>query len=382
MKEKYLWLVGICGLLAACSSSTGSLPAESVRLNQLGYYPAQEKVAVTDSGKIEQFTVGDAAPGQEVLKGQPKSTAVSEWSGKTRTTLDFSEIETPGKYILQVNGASVPFEVKDRVLAPLADAALKAFYYQRTGMPIEEAYAGKWNRPAGHPDDRVMVHPNAASATRPAGTIISSPKGWYDAGDYNKYIVNSAYSIGLMQSVYKLFPDYFAAQSVNIPESNNSTPDLLDEMYYNLDWMFTMQDPADGGVYHKLTTPSFEGFIKPTDCKQQRYVVRKSVTAALDYAAAMAQAARLFALYEKDYPGFSKRALASAEKAYLWAKKNPEAYYDQDKLGKEFEPPVSTGSYGDNNADDEFFWAATKPDTLPQPGVWKAAGAFCTASAR
>ena len=172
MKGKYLWLVGICGLLAACSSSTGSLPAESVRLNQLGYYPAQEKVAVTDSGKIEQFTVVDAATGKEVLKGQPKSTAVSEWSGKTRTTLDFSEIETPGKYILQVNGASVPFEVKDRVLAPLADAALKAFYYQRTGMPIEEAYAGKWNRPAGHPDDRVMVHPNAASATRPAGTCL------------------------------------------------------------------------------------------------------------------------------------------------------------------------------------------------------------------
>jgi endoglucanase len=360
MKGKYVWLVGVCGLLAACGSSTGSLPAESVRLNQLGYYPAQEKVAVTDSGKIEQFTVVDAATGKEVLKGQPKSTAVSEWSGKTRTTLEFSEIVTPGKYILEVNGASVPFEVKDRVLAPLADAALKAFYYQRTGIPIEEAYAGKWNRPAGHPDDRVMVHPNAASATRPAGTILSSPKGWYDAGDYNKYIVNSAYSIGLMQSVYKLFPDYFVAQSVNIPESNNSTPDLLDEMYYNLDWMFTMQDPADGGVYHKLTTPSFEGFIKPTDCKQQRYVVRKSVTAALDYAAAMTQAARLFAPYEKDYPGFSKRALASAEKAYLWAKKNPKAYYDQDKLSKEFEPPVSTGSYGDNNADDEFFWAATE----------------------
>lgn len=360
MKGKYVWLMGICSMFAACSSSTGSLPAESVRLNQLGYYPAQEKVAVTDSGKIERFTVVDATTGKEVLKGKPKSSAVSEWSGKTRTTLDFSEITAPGKYILQVNGASVPFEIKDRVLAPLADAALKAFYYQRTGMPIEEQYAGKWNRPAGHPDDRVMVHPNAASPTRPAGTIISSPKGWYDAGDYNKYIVNSAYSIGLMQSVYQLFPDYFANQSVNIPESNNNTPDLLDEMHYNLDWMFTMQDPADGGIYHKLTTPSFEGFIKPTDCKQQRYVVRKSVTAALDYAAAMAQASRLFAPYEKDYPGFAKRALATAEKAYLWAKKNPDAYYNQDKLSKEFQPAVSTGAYGDNNADDEFFWAATE----------------------
>lgn len=360
MNQKHLWLVGICSIFAACSTSTGKLPAESIRVNQLGYYPLQEKVAVVDSALVEQFTIADAASGKEVLKGKGKSTAVSEWSGKTRTTLDFSEIVTPGKYLLEVNGTSVPFEVKDKVLAPLADAALKAFYYQRTGMPIEEQYAGKWNRPAGHPDNKVMVHPNAASPQRPAGTIISSPKGWYDAGDYNKYIVNSAYSIGLMQSIYELFPDYFARQSVNIPESANTTPDLLDEMYYNLDWMLTMQDPSDGGVYHKLTTPSFEGFIKPADCKQQRYVVKKSVTATLDFAAAMAQASRLFAPYEEDYPGFSKRAIAAAEKAYLWAKKNPEAYYEQDKLNKEYQPAVTTGAYGDNKADDEFFWAATE----------------------
>lgn len=360
MNQKHLWLVGICSIFAACSTSTGNLPAESIKVNQLGYYPSQEKVAVVDSVVVEQFTIADAASGKEILKGKAKSSAVSEWSGKTRTTLDFSEIVTPGKYLLEVNGTSVPFEVKDKVLAPLADAALKAFYYQRTGMPIEEQYAGKWNRPAGHPDTNVMIHPNAVSPQRPAGTIISSPKGWYDAGDYNKYIVNSAYSIGLMQSIYELFPDYFARQSVNIPESANTTPDLLDEMYYNLDWMLTMQDPSDGGVYHKLTTPSFEGFIKPIDCKQQRYVVKKSVTATLDFAAAMAQASRLFAPYEKDYPGFSKRAIAAAEKAYLWAKKNPEAYYEQDKLNKEYQPAVTTGAYGDNKADDEFFWAATE----------------------
>lgn len=360
MNQKHLWLVGICSIFAACSTSTGKLPAESIKVNQLGYYPSQEKVAVVDSIVVEQFTIADAASGKEILKGKAKSSAVSEWSGKTRTTLDFSEIVTPGKYLLEVNGTSVPFEVKDKVLAPLADAALKAFYYQRTGMPIEEQYAGKWNRPAGHPDTNVMIHPNAVSPQRPAGTIISSSKGWYDAGDYNKYIVNSAYSIGLMQSIYQLFPDYFARQSINIPESTNATPDLLDEMYYNLDWMLTMQDPSDGGVYHKLTTPSFEGFIKPTDCKQQRYVVKKSVTATLDFAAAIAQASRLFAPYEKDYPGFSKRAIAAAEKAYLWAKKNPEAYYEQDKLNKEYQPAVTTGAYGDNKADDEIFWAATE----------------------
>lgn len=63
-----------------------------------------------------------------------------------------------------VNGDSVAFEIKERVLSPLADAALKSFYYQRTGMPIEATYAGRWSRPAGHPIDKVLIHPNGRRA--------------------------------------------------------------------------------------------------------------------------------------------------------------------------------------------------------------------------
>ena len=55
--------------------------------------------------------------------------------------MDFSDITVPGRYLLLVNGDSVAFEVKEKVLSPLADAALKSFYYQRTGMPIEATYA-------------------------------------------------------------------------------------------------------------------------------------------------------------------------------------------------------------------------------------------------
>lgn len=358
---KYIALFGmLSGLAVACTPSTSVISNDVVRLNQLGYYPNQEKIAVIDSGKVEEFVILDAVSGEQVFAGKSLYTAKSAWSDKTRTTLDFSAITTPGEYILKVNGASVAFPVKDSVLSPLADAALKSFYYQRTAIPIEEQYAGQWNRPAGHPDNHVLIHASAASPGRPSGTIVSSSKGWYDAGDYNKYIVNSGYSIGLMQSIYQLFPDYFSRQKINIPESDNHTPDLLDEMHYNLDWMLTMQDPADGGVYHKLTTPFFEGFVKPVDCKQQRYIVQKSVTAALDFAAVMAQASRLFAPYEKDYPGFSKRALLAAEKAYDWAEKHPEDYYNQNLLNQKFQPEIATGEYGDTHADDEFFWAATE----------------------
>lgn len=354
--NKMLCLCLTLGGFSACSQPE----AVDVRLNQVGYYPRQEKVAVVDGGRVDRFTVVDVATGTEVFSGTPAYTAFNSWSPKERTVLDFSGLQTPGKYLLKIDGGEAEFEVKDGALSPLADAALKSFYYQRTGMPIEAQYAGQWSRSAGHPDTHVMIHPSAAGPVRKAGDIISSPKGWYDAGDYNKYIVNSGYSIGLMQAVYRLFPDYFAKQDINIPESGNRTPDLLDEMHYNLSWMLTMQDPADGGVYHKLTTPSFEAFIKPTECKQQRYVVQKSVTAALDFAASMAQASQLFAPYEEDYPGFAKQALEAARRAYDWAVAHPDALYMQEELNKEYDPDVSTGTYGDRSARDEFFWAASE----------------------
>src|SRR5205823_3440085 len=88
-------------------------------------------------------------------------------------------------------GHSYVFEIADDVHHNTAVAVLKGYYYQRASMPLEEKFAGKWHRSAGHPDDVVYVHSSAATKQRPAGTIISTPGGWYDAGDYNKYIVNS-----------------------------------------------------------------------------------------------------------------------------------------------------------------------------------------------
>ncbi len=159
-----------------------------------------------------------------------------------------------------------------------------------------------------------------------------------------------------MFAAYEQQRAYFEQLITDIPESSNQTPDFLDEMMFNLRWLMTMQDPADGGVYHKLTTPNFEGFKLPKDCRQPRYVVEKSVTATLDFAAVMADAARLMEPYQLDYPGFPAQAAAMAERAYEWAKANPEALYRQEQLRN---PAISTGAYGDRSARDEFYWAAS-----------------------
>ncbi len=326
-----------------------------IRLNQVGMYPNQEKTAVIE-GKAKSVTIKDAATGKKTVKPRVLRTATSPWSKKQRTVVDFSALTKPGTYTISSGSESATFTISDNALRDVTAATLKAFYLIRSGMAIDKQYAGVYARPVGHPDTEVLIHPSAASLGRPAGSKISSPGGWYDAGDYNKYIVNSAFSIGIVLCSYEQNPDYYDGLSVNIPESKNQTADLLDEMMYNLRWMLTMQDPYDGGVYHKLTTPNFEGFVMPTDCKQQRYVVQKSTTATLDFAAVMAQAARIFK-GNKDYPTFADCAARAAMAAYGWAERNPRVLYQQRRLT---DPAVSTGEYGDFNTTDEWYWAATE----------------------
>jgi len=324
-----------------------------IRRNQVGCYPAQEKVIVVEGtnpgGKVRVTT-----PDGKVVKAKSVRKAVSPLSGKTRYVVNLGNLSATGDYRVSLGDESCVLHVGERPYRDIAAASLRLFYLIRSGVPIEQS--GAYNRPLGHADTKVLVHNSAASPLRPAGTVISSPYGWYDAGDYNKYVVNAAFSMGLMLATYEQFPEYFARLNTHIPESGNATPDLLDEMMFNLKWFLTMQDPYDGGVYHKLTTPNFEGFVMPVDCKQPRYVVAKSVTATLDFAAVMADAARLFEPYQADYPGFSAQAAAMAERAYQWGKEHPTAFYHQQQLK---DPAVTTGGYGDMNSRDEFFWAAS-----------------------
>lgn len=330
-----------------------------IKVNQVGYYPNQEKTASVEKEAIVKKYVLTNADGKKVWSGKAVRTAVSPWSGKERAIIDFSSVTEPGEYALTAGKHTQKVTIKANAFNDVEVAAIKAFYLQRTGQPILEKYVGKYARPAAHPDNQVMIHPSAASEGRPAGTIISSPGGWYDAGDFNKYIVNSAFTIGIMLNSYEMNKDYYDQLDVNIPESGNGTADLLDEIMFNLKWMQTMQDPADGGVYHKLTTPNFEAFIMPAECKQQRYVVQKTTAAALDFAATLAKAARIYGKMPQ-YRGWASEAVAQARKAYDWAMKNPNIFYRQNEMNKKYDPDVNTGAYDDNNLLDEKLWASVE----------------------
>ncbi|MGZ5287186.1 MAG: glycoside hydrolase family 9 protein, partial [Flavisolibacter sp.] len=217
---------------------------QQVRLNQLGFYTHSPKMAII-TGKVtaSQFYISSTDLKDTVFSGNLGNEMKSAYSNTLTRQADFTALNSKGSYVVLVPGLppSYVFRIGDDMFGEAGIATLRGFYYQRASMPLDYIYAGRWHRSQGHSDDVVLVHPSAATDKRPAGTIIASPGGWYDAGDYNKYIVNSGITMGTLLSAYEDFPDYFSTLHANIPESGDRIPDILDEVLYNLRWMFTMQ---------------------------------------------------------------------------------------------------------------------------------------------
>lgn len=326
---------------------------DSIKVNQVGFAPLAAKLAVVPDLPANSFEVIDADTGKTAYSGHLGAPAQWKPSMETVRLADFSALARPGKYRIRVAGAplSDPFEIKPDVYRGLGAAALKGFYFNRSGKALEARHAGAYARGAGHPDDKVLVHASAASPGRPALSLITAPKGWYDAGDYNKYIPSSGIATYTLLAAYEHFPAYFKGQDLRIPESDNALPDILDEALWNLEWMLSMQDPGDGGVYHKLTNKRFDAMVMPDKAmSESRYVVQKSTAAALNFGATMAVSSRVFKPFK---PALAARMLVAAEAAWRWAQANPARHFSNP-------PDVVTGEYGDLHLGDEWAWAAAE----------------------
>lgn len=324
----------IAKALTLSAVAAPALFAATAFQNQVGFLTnGQKQMAVIDAaGKDVVFK---DAEGNTVLTVTAPETIPWEPAGDTAASLvDFTELKTAGTYQAFVGDDSIghPINIADNALEDVTKGALKFFYFQRASTELTEEFAGKYARAAGHPDTAVKYH-SSTGITDTEATFNGS-KGWYDAGDYGKYIVNSGISTYTLLQLYQHNKEYFNKLNLNIPESENDIPDILDEIKWNLDWMLTMQD-TDGGVFHKLTTLKFAGTVMPAKATAQRYAIGKAQEATWNFAAVMALASEIYQPYDEE---FAKKCIVAAEAAYRWAFANSLSYYVQPS-------DVSTGSY-------------------------------------
>lgn len=326
---------------------TNQPASNQIRLNQLGYFPNAKKVGtVVGNQNVTAFSIIDLKTGKEALKGMVGEQKEAKLSGETIQQFDFSALQQLGEYQIKLDNGwySHPFEIGREFYKEVIPVVTKSYYYQRIGSEITEQYGGQWKRPAGHLDETVAFHPS----TGKTGTI-ASPKGWYDAGDFGKYISNGSFSAGQLLHALERYPNLYPDGSLNIPESGNGINDLLDEVKYEIDWVSTMQD-EDGGVFHKLTTKRFSGAIMPAAGDKPRFIMPKSSTATFDFAAVLAKMARHYKTHDGDQ---AEKWIAQAKKAWDWGVKNPNVAFKNPE-------DVVTGEYGDTDASQEQFWAAAE----------------------
>lgn len=334
-------------------------PVSNVRVNQLGYLLKGPKIATYVTDKKEPLAYQLKEGETVVASGETVPFGPDPASGDSVHTIDFSEVNKEGEFVLVVgDDVSPPFSIKERLYSELKRDAIKYFYHNRSGVPIELPYAveERWTRPAGHAESDKAVR-----CAQDAGCDYSLDVsgGWYDAGDFGKYVVNGGFSVWMLLNAWeraelKKTSAALGDGTLQIPESKNGIPDLLDEAAFELDFFLKMQVPEGkphaGMVHHKIHDVNWTALgLRPDESEKQmeRRLRPVSTAATLNAAATLAQGARIFARFD---PARSKKYLEAARRAYRAAEKEPKLF-----IGPE--DTTGGGPYDDKNVSDEFYWA-------------------------
>jgi endoglucanase len=350
-----------------------------VRYNHVGYAPDSAKIFFVNPKELEpdcgnvnnyffrvirqlQYTKYAAVWEGSFVEGTFGHSGVCEYTGEILWSGNFTDVNETGLFFIQIlrkGGAeketllfeTESFEISNDWICRQLLANIKSFYYQRSGVELPADFAGKWARPAAHLDDNIGFHPSMHRE----GTW-NAHGGWYDAGDYGKYIVNGGVSVATLLLACELIGDC-ECESLKNKAINAKEPfiapdglkmySLKEEIRFELDFFLRMQD-TDGGVFFKVTPEHWDGFVSPTDSDllQKRMILGKSTTSTLNFAGTLAAASRVYSMRD---PAFAERCLQSAVKAYKWAVSRPFVDWPHNTEG--------SGGYGDEHAEDEFFWA-------------------------
>jgi endoglucanase len=352
-------LLGLAGAAVSAAAVDGAKPTFAIKVSQAGYRAkAAKRAFVVAPGDVSAFSVRAVEGGTSVFEGRLSAPVADADSGDAVRTADFSSVVAPGRYVLDVPevGRSFEFAIGDDALDRPLYLAMRSYYGQRCGTDVDlgPQFPG-YRYSACH-------RTGAWHASSGRGGPRESVKGWHDAGDYGRYVVNSGITTGTLLWAFEMYGDRLKGLKLDIPESGDATPDVLDEVRWNLEWMLSMQDPADGGVWHKQTSERFPGFVMPQDDASVSVVVGtgaepwKGACASGDFAAVMAIAGRVYRPYDK---AFAERATAAAKKAWVWAERNSAVHFRNPD-------GVSTGAYGDRDCQDEILWGAAE--------LWRTSG--------
>lgn len=285
--------------------------------------------------------------------------------------------------------SSERFGIGERYYHKIMLDSLSYFYQSRVDTEIQAAFVPTQTppltRPAGHTNQSLSCF----SGTDLRGTnwpgcgyALPVSGGWYDAGDYGQYVVNTGFTTWMLLNMAERGKaDTANSCAANLgdgtlvmPEAGNGVSDILDEARVGIEYMLAMQtssiipqamargpQAATGPLTLTMTSPAGMAHHKshgttwpaanvaPHEDPTTRRLYPPTTAATLHLAAVGAQCARLFATVDVN---LSQRCLLAARAAYDAAERVPDSY-----AWGEFD---GGGPFDDQTLSDEFGWAATE----------------------
>ena len=238
-------LVGIiiALILSGCAKEPEPI---HIRINQAGYLPGGEKIAIIFSNTevTDHFMVKSDKEEEIIGNIEPERLESEGWGTYSYYyELDFSELIDTGTYYItgtdQVR-SSAKFTISRDVYRGYTEELLGFMRQQRCG------YNPYLDIECHILDGKTMYGPMDDS------TFIDASGGWHDAGDQLKYLITGSYATAHMLKAYQMFPGLYddRVDSLGRPGANG-VPDILDEAVWGLQWILKMH-PAPGILFHQV----------------------------------------------------------------------------------------------------------------------------------
>ncbi len=247
-------------VLAAGPGASGAPPTPVValqesapvmfRVNQVGYVQNLPKRALVMTRRVaasRRYSVLDAR-GHVIARGA--ATAAGRWNARYLVySLDFSRVSAPGLYSLRFAGTRSPpvrIAAASALYRPLADRALAFLQSQRDGP---ETIAGSMRRQPSHLSDSsasVYRLPRYRGTTllgglTPTGEHVDVSGGWFDAGDYLKFVETASFTDVALLYAAREYPGAFSDPAALLAEARHGT-----------DWLLKMWDQNRRVLYFQV----------------------------------------------------------------------------------------------------------------------------------
>lgn len=343
----------------------------SIKVNQVGYLPEATKLAylgmwLGEGGAMpvdhligKPFEVislnkkGVAFRGVIKLRAKDRDVKRGEMplTGEDLCVLDFSALKTPGEYAVYIPelGSSWPFRIGNDVYGLPFYTTMRALYQQRCGVALLPAFT-KWSRAACHTetykarflpesiiyydnpngvmeegklygfkdsqDKPVKINPFTMVYSTATDQLLEGLKGgWHDAADFDRRFWHYE-AVWDLCGAYEMYPAKFRDGQLQIPESGNGIPDILDEAMVGID-VWERTQTAEGGVAGWIEQTAHPMHTGTADKDTERfYCALPDRTSSFAFAAAAAQMSRLLQPFDTVK---AKRYLQVARNAYRWA---------------------------------------------------------------